>query len=103
MDNRLNIIPDKVVTAQLDKVLGIEPPKDNPLEAKFYLSIEELATEINYLNNPKNQSKKDFGKRKSNLYAWAVLNDKSDMMKWLESRFNTTEHVPDTEINLILK
>jgi len=100
MKSKANSIPpDKSVSDKLNNLLDIEPSKSDKLEAKLELSVEELAIEINYLNNPKNQNKKDFEKRKANLYSYAILQDKPDLMKWLETRFGTLS-IQDKDITI---
>jgi hypothetical protein len=70
--------------------------------ARKVYTPDELAEELHFLMNPVNQGKKFFYKRLANLYSYAFLTYKTDLVKFLESRFGTIT-LQDKEINIIIK
>jgi len=76
--------------------------KNEAFKAKEAYTPKELAGELHFLMNPANHDKKHFYRRLANLYSYAFLSYKTDLVKFLESRFGTIT-LQDKEINIIIK
>lgn len=97
---KLKKLPKKTVSKAIKEAVKAEdkPSKpDESLIATDYMTPEQLALNIQYLINPANQDKKEFPKRKSNMYAYAFMNKNRELIYFLENRFGELQ-IQDKEI-----